>query len=84
MSHGKKCPVLVFWYVPLALPGALGDVVERRVEAVDVVGDVALVAQDEARLVVRLAAALAHRAVQAPPPLVQDHLVDLQRCVKYH
>lgn len=48
---------------PLALPVAVRDVVERWVHAVDVEGDVALVAENEARLVVALAATLADRAV---------------------
>ena len=38
------------------------------------IADVTLVAEDHVGLVVLLAAALAHRAVQAPPPLLQDHL----------
>ena len=59
---------------PLALPVALRNVIQRRVHAVDVVGYVALVAQQQAALVVALAAALAHGAVQTPPALLQDHL----------
>ncbi len=41
------------------------------------VADVALVTEDHVRLVVLLAAALAHRAVQAAPALLQDHFCHL-------
>ena len=37
-------------------------------------GDVAVVAEEEAVLIVVLPASFAERAVQAPPPLLQDHL----------
>ena len=62
---------------PLALPAAVWHVVERRVHAVSVERDVALVAQDEATFVVLLAAALAHGAVQAAEAALQHHLVHL-------
>lgn len=62
---------------PLALPVAVRDVVEGRVHAVDVEGDVALVAEDEARLVVALAAALADGTVQAAPAFLEDYFGDL-------
>ena len=55
------------------LPVALRHVIERRVHAVNVVRDVALVAQQETRLVVALTASFAHGAVQTPPALLQDH-----------
>ena len=58
--------------------------VERRIQAVDVVADITFIAQDEARLVVRLPAALAHRTVQTPPTLVQNHLVYLYSEGKIH
>lgn len=44
---------------PLAAPLALWDVGERRLEAVYVVRDVALVAQQQTRLVARASAAFA-------------------------
>lgn len=64
---------------PLALPVALGHLLQRRVDAVNVVRDVALVAEDELVLVVRLAAAFAEGAVQAAPPLLQDHFRYLRK-----
>ena len=61
---------------PLALPVALRHVIQRRIHAVDVVRDVALVAEQEAGLVVALTAALADGAVQTAPSLLQDHFGD--------
>lgn len=61
---------------PLALPVPVGHVLQRRVHAVDVEGNVAVVAQNEAPLVVALAAAFAHGAVQAPPSFLQDYFGD--------
>ena len=57
----------------MASPAALGHVRQRRRQTVDVVADVAVVAEEQAALVSRLAAALAHRAVQAAPALLQHH-----------
>lgn len=62
---------------PLALPGPLGHGVEGRVQAVGVVADVAVVAQQQAAGVAGLAARLAHRALQTAPPLGQDDPRDL-------
>ena len=47
---------------------------QGRVSAVDVVRDVAVIAEDQVGLVVLLAAALAHGSVQASPALLEDHL----------
>jgi len=52
---------------PLALPRALRDAVQRRIKTVDVIADVTLVTEDEATLVVRFTAPLAHGAVQTAP-----------------
>ena len=68
---------LVTPHAPFALPIAFGHLVKRRIEAVDVVADVAVVAQKQATLVGRLAAALAHRAVQAAPALLQHDIAHL-------
>ena len=57
---------------PFAFPGALGDLVEGRIEAVDVVADVTLVTQNQTPLVMRLTAALAHSALQTAPAFLQN------------
>lgn len=62
---------------PFALPVALGHLVERRIETIDVVADVAVVAQQQATFVRRLAAALAHRAVQTSPATLHDYVAHL-------
>lgn len=62
---------------PLALPVAVRHVVKRRIHAVDVEGNVALVAEDQARLVVALAAALADSAIQTAPAFLEDYFGDL-------
>lgn len=62
---------------PLALPIALRHVVQRRIHAVNVVGDVALVAQEETGLVMTLATPFTHRTVQAAPALLQNDFGDL-------
>lgn len=59
---------------PLALPRARRHILQRRVEAVGVVADVAVVAQQQPTLIGRLAAALADGALQAPPALLQHDL----------
>lgn len=55
------------FHAPFAFPVAFGHVIQRRIETVDVVADVAVVAQEQASFVGCLAAALAHRAVQTSP-----------------
>lgn len=62
---------------PLALPVALRHVVQRRLHAVNVVRDVALVAQEQTGLVVTLATPFAHGTVQAAPALLQNDFGDL-------
>jgi len=70
----RRCAARHAHDTPLALPGALRYFVQRRIEAIDVEADVALVAQDQPTLVVRFAATLAHRAVQAAPAFLQHRL----------
>ena len=52
---------------PLALPIALRHVVQRRFHAINVIGNVTLVAQQQTGLVVTLATPFAHCTVQTPP-----------------
>lgn len=63
----------IYSRLPFTLPGALGNLVKRWIQTVDVIADVTHVAQDESTLVVRLTTTLAHRAVQAAPALLQNH-----------
>lgn len=65
--------------VPFALPATLGHGLQGRVEAVGVVADVAVITQQESPWVRGLPASLAHRALQAPPALAQDHFSDLEK-----
>lgn len=65
--------------LPLALPGSLGHSVEGRVQAVRVIADVAVVAQQQAAGVAGLATRLAHRALQTAPPLGEDDPRDLEQ-----
>ena len=65
--------------LPFTLPAALRDRVQGRVQAVGVVADVAVVAQQQARGVRGLPTHLAHDALQAAPALTEHHLCDLER-----
>lgn len=64
---------------PLALPGSLRHSVKGWVQAVGVVADVAVVAQQQAAGVAGLAARLAHCALQTAPPLGEDDPCDLEQ-----
>lgn len=50
---------------PLTFPVAMRHVIQRGIHAVNVVGDIAVVTEDKAGLVVALAAALAYGTVKA-------------------
>lgn len=50
---------------PLTLPVAVRDIVQWRIHAVNVIGNVAVIAQNQTAFVITLAAALAYRTVQA-------------------
>ena len=63
--------------MPATLPGALGNGSQRRLEAVGVVQDVALVAHEETGLVCRETAALARCALGTPPAVSQPGGGDL-------
>lgn len=63
----------------LAAPGPARHVRERRARAVRVPGGVAVVAQQQQRLIPARAASLAHRAIQAAPTLCHYHLRYLHR-----
>jgi hypothetical protein len=52
---------------PLAFPISLRYVIQRRFHAVNVIGNVALVAQEETGLVVTIATSFAHRTVKTSP-----------------
>lgn len=57
---------------PLALPGSLWYGVKGRVQAVGVVADVAVVAEQQSARVAGFTAGLAHCALKTAPPLGQD------------
>ena len=57
--------------------------IKRRIHAVDVVGDVALVAEDEVGLVVFEAAAFTDGAVEAAPTFLKYHFRHLVRKMPY-
>lgn len=59
-------------YSPLALPGALGYLLQGRVQAVNVVADVTVVTQQQEALIIRTATALTYSAVQTTPTFLQD------------
>ena len=77
VDAGSVGPAVLADAAPLALPGTVRYLVQWRVRAIDVVGDVAVVAQDQVGLVVLLPASLADRAVQTAPALLEDDLGDL-------
>lgn len=62
---------------PFALPASLWHSLQGWVQAVGVVADVAVVAEQQARGVRGFAAHLAHDALHAAPALQQHHLGDL-------
>lgn len=63
---------------PFALPSAFGHGLQRRVQAVGVVADVAVVAEQQPGRVGGFAAHLADDALHAAPTLQQHHLGDLR------
>lgn len=65
--------------LPFALPAALGDGVQGRVQAVGVIADVAVVTQQQPGRVRSLPTHLAHDALQAAPALPEHRLGDLQQ-----
>lgn len=62
---------------PFALPAALGNSLQGRVEAVGVVAYIAVITQQESSRVGGLPAGLAHGALQTPPALAENHFSDL-------
>lgn len=82
-SHTRgRAPAVKTSHTPLALPAAFGNVAQRWDQAVRVIGDVTLVAQQQATLIIRATTSLTHSAVQAAPAFLQDHLGDLDRDTK--
>lgn len=63
---------LVLEDVPLTSPGSVGYPLEGRIEAEDVVGDVAFLAEKKLRLVVALTTAFAYRTVETAPATIDD------------
>jgi hypothetical protein len=69
-------------FVPFTLPSTLRYMLQRRGHAVDVVRDVALVAEDQVGLVVLQAAPFADGAVQAPPAFLEYHFRHLKTKIR--
>lgn len=65
------------WHSPLALPYPLRYSGKGGRHAVYMARYVTVLAQHESPLIVAFTAALAHRAVQAPPPLLQHNAINL-------
>lgn len=65
-------------FIPFTLPDASRHGLEGRVHAVDMVGDITVIAQSEPRIIITLPAALAYSAVQTTPPFRKDHLRHLR------
>ena len=61
---------------PLAFPISLWYVIQRRFHAVNVIGNVALVAQEKTGLVVTIATSFAHRTVKTSPSFLQNDFGD--------
>ena len=57
---------------PLALPGPVRDLLQGRVGAVDVVGDVAVVTKDEICFIVFFATSFANSAIKTPPAFLKN------------
>ena len=64
-------------YTPFALPAVLGNVLQRRVQAVGVIADVTVVTQQQTARVGGLATRFTHRTLQTAPAFIQHHLGDL-------
>lgn len=62
---------------PFALPASFGNRLQGRVQAVGVVTDVTVIAQQESPRVCGLPAGLTHSALEAPPTFAENHFSDL-------
>ena len=58
---------------PLALPIPLRDVVQWRIHAVNVKGNVTVIAEEETSFIMSLSTTFANCAVQTSPPFLQKH-----------
>ena len=70
-------PAVLTHAAPFTLPRPVWYVVQGRVCAVDVVRDVAVIAQNQIGLVMLLSTSFTHCAVQTSPALLEDDLGDL-------
>lgn len=68
-----------FFFLPFALPTTLGDVVQGRVQAVGVIADITVIAQQQTRGVRSLSTHLTHDTLQTAPALAEHRFGDLQK-----
>jgi hypothetical protein len=61
---------------PLALPGTSRNMLQGRIHAINMIGNITFVTKDQIGLVMLEAAAFAHSAVQTPPAFLKDDLSD--------